>query len=149
MRPFSYGGGAVLPMPEAYADPALYPDGSEDVAHIQVRSSSSGGSIRTVESVLTSDAASPTGRVRASSGAYLIAPEVDIFGEPFVLEFEDDEVYLRHPRWSLIGAGSSLLEAEMDLLAEARDLSEVLLKVPHANLDPEAMSLRDFLFRVM
>ncbi len=75
-------------------------------------------------------------------------PEVRIGGETFFVEIEDRTVYLRHPVWSLLGAGASLFDAERDLRAEARELVEVMSEMPLRSLDYEALRLYEFVLRV-
>src|SRR3990172_8547692 len=52
-----------------------------------------------------------------------VRPEIRIAGEGFFVETDGPTVYLRHPRWSLLGAGRSLFEAERDLRSEAAELA--------------------------
>lgn len=75
-------------------------------------------------------------------------PRVRIGGESFYVEVDDSTVYLRHSRWSLVGAGATLAEAERDLRAEARELAEVMADMPRASFDVEALKLFQFVLRV-
>lgn len=70
-------------------------------------------------------------------------------GEMFCIEPDAGVVYIRHPRWSLLGAGETLLDAERDLLEEARELSPLLMRRHPTELDPETLRLRDFLLRIV
>lgn len=72
----------------------------------------------------------------------------EVCGEPFYIERENEIVYLRHARWSLIGEGTTLGEAEQDLIREAFEVAEVLSKVSIHTLDSEAQALRDFVLKV-
>ena|SRR5215213_1045272 len=65
------------------------------------------------------------------SSPYVEAIPIHICGEPFYVEVEEGTYYIRHDKWSLLGAGDSLLEAEQDLAVEAGDL----LVVSHKGLD--------------
>lgn len=68
---------------------------------------------------------------------------IRIFQEPFHVEFaEEGLVYLTHPRWSIAGSGQDLETAYLDLLAEARELAEVMVDFDPASLDKSALSLR-------
>lgn len=80
---------------------------------------------------------------------HVVGPQHWIAGEPFYLEKEDDLIYIRHERWSLIGCGESLVAAEQDLLQEARDLFPIYTSMPVSKMDHEAARLRDFLFSVI
>lgn len=75
---------------------------------------------------------------------------VRIAGELFNIELDptSELVYLRHPRWSLLGAGATVAEAQEDMLQEATDLLSVLLGLPPGSLDEQARRLRDYLFRI-
>lgn len=68
-------------------------------------------------------------------------------GELFELEI-DDGVSLRHPQWSLMGTGKTLLEAEIDLLDEASEVAHAMLELPITALSFEAFRLREFLLRI-
>ena len=70
-------------------------------------------------------------------------------GEPFELEIGDGVLSLRHPQWSLMGTGKTLLEAEIDLLDEAREVGYAMLELPIATLSFEAFRLREFLLRII
>jgi len=73
------------------------------------------------------------------------AAECDINGEPFILEYYDDQVLIRHHRWSLQGIGKNYLEALKDLIDEARDVSEFYLSQPLNSLSVFAVEFRVFL----
>lgn len=70
-------------------------------------------------------------------------------GEPFELEIDDGIFSLRHPRWSLMGTGKTLLETETDLLDEAREVAHAMLELPIKTLSFEAFRLREFLLRII
>ena len=72
-----------------------------------------------------------------------------LLGEPFDLEIDHGVFSLRHPRWSLMGTGKTLLESEIDLLDEARDIAHAMLDLPIATLSFEAFRLREFLLRII
>ncbi len=74
-------------------------------------------------------------------------PALSVYGERFLLELDNGAVYVRHPRWSLVGSGSTLQEALLDLYAEARDALELLTDLPLDRLSAEAVSCRAFLLR--
>ena len=74
----------------------------------------------------------------------------EIAGEAFDIKQDDSgSITLLHPTWSLIGEGSSLLEAEQDLLSEAIELADLYLDFPLESLDYEALRLRNFLLRII
>ena len=70
--------------------------------------------------------------------------KVVVRGERFRVEFEEDVVHVVHPRWSLAGAGSTLAEAFVDLLVDARELAHVMADFDPATLDEDASALRNF-----
>lgn len=98
---------------------------------------------------LTSTELPELGGAGGISTSVKVRLEYEILGEPFRLDFEQGSIIIHHPIWSLVGMGATLLDAEKDLLAEARELAEVLLRVRPTELDVNALQLRDFLFRVI
>ena len=78
----------------------------------------------------------------------LLQFEHSVAGEPFVVDMEEDHLTIFHPTWSLIGVGNSLIEAEHNLIEEARLVSRVFLSIPLNELDPEAFRLYEFLLRI-
>lgn len=75
-------------------------------------------------------------------------PAVRIGGESFYVERDGQTLYLRHPVWSLLGSGASLLEAERDLRAEAKELADVMAHMSPRSLDYEAVRLYRFVLRI-
>jgi len=75
-------------------------------------------------------------------------PKLRISGEAFFIEIDEGTTYLRHPRWSLTGAGDSIVAAEKDLRSEARELVEVMSDMPPHSLDLEAFQLYRFVLRI-
>jgi len=71
-----------------------------------------------------------------------------IAGEMFYVEVEGEETYLRHPRWSLMGAGKSLADAEVALLEEAGLVTRVFGGMSPAELDEEAERMLNFARRI-
>jgi hypothetical protein len=68
-----------------------------------------------------------------------------VAGEPFYVEIEDGFTCIRHERWSLVGMGRTLAEAEQDLLSEASDLRDVLASPSQVPMDAELTRLAAFL----
>lgn len=75
-------------------------------------------------------------------------PKLRIGGEVFFIEVEAGTVYIRHPAWSLVGAGNTLVEAERDLRADASELAEVMASMPRNMLDHDAIDLFEFVLRI-
>ena len=48
-----------------------------------------------------------------------------------------------------MGTGKTLLETEIDLLDEAREVAHAMLELPIATLSFEAFQLREFLLRII
>jgi hypothetical protein len=71
-----------------------------------------------------------------------------IAGEMFYVEVKSRRTYLQHPRWSLMGAGRSLADAEVALLKEAGLVVRVFQKIPAAELDEEAERMLNFARRI-
>ena len=75
-------------------------------------------------------------------------PGLRIAGERFFIERDEGVTYIRHPRWSLMGAGDSIVAAEKDLRSEAQELAEVMSGMQAHTLDPEAVQLYRFVLRI-
>lgn len=71
-----------------------------------------------------------------------------IAGELFYVEVKNRRTYLRHPKWSLMGAGRTLANAEVALLEEAGLVVRVFGKIPPAQLDEEAEDMLNFARRI-
>ena len=69
-----------------------------------------------------------------------------IADESFLIEREGGTIYLRHERWSLVGAGHDLRSAREDLLQEASELLEVLRTMPLETFGRDLLALREYLF---
>jgi hypothetical protein len=80
-------------------------------------------------------------RVRAP-GTY----EVD--GERFSCSREGSWVFLKHPKWSLMGRGHTIQDARANLVSEARELTEVMSHMPEGTLALETIRMRDFASKV-
>lgn len=72
---------------------------------------------------------------------------IRLHGEPFFVEHEAGSYYIRHERWSLIGAGDTLAAAYKDLLYEAEEIAPVYARTPLRELDAEGARLTKFLLR--
>lgn len=75
--------------------------------------------------------------------------QVEVAGEEFDVEKEGDEYVLTHPRWSLLGMGRTLVEAEIDLIKGAREISPHYVGKSLSSLSRDAFMMRDFLLRVI
>jgi hypothetical protein len=83
--------------------------------------------------------------VRGSASVDAVRSPFEVAGEPFYVEVADGFYYIRHNRWSLVGMGKTLTEAERDLLDEAADLREVLASTSSLPMDAELGRLAAFL----
>lgn len=81
-------------------------------------------------------------------GGPIVGGVTEVAGEPFFIEIDEGIVYLRHDRWSIVGAGSSLLEAEESLMQEARELVAVLAECPAESLSAEVLRMQEFLLGI-
>jgi hypothetical protein len=90
--------------------------------------------------------------VARGSGASLAEPAAgsayEVAGEPFYVEMEDGFYYIRHERWSLVGMGKTLPEAERDLLSEASDLRDALAVPSSVPMDAELSRIAAFVRRL-
>ena len=75
--------------------------------------------------------------------------EVDILGERFDVTRDAYGILVSHPRWSLTGRGDTLVEAELDLIENAKLLAEAYLEFPPSQLSPEANEMLDFLIQLL
>ena len=75
--------------------------------------------------------------------------EHKILNELFLFEIEEDRIVLFHEKWSLTGEGASLLDAELDLLSEAKEIAKFYLAYPFDSLDIDAQRLQSFLYNVV
>ncbi len=74
---------------------------------------------------------------------------VEILGERFDVTRDAYGILVSHPRWSLTGRGDTLVEAELDLIANAKLLAEAYLEFPLSQLSPEANEMLDYLIQLM
>jgi hypothetical protein len=72
-----------------------------------------------------------------------------IAGEMFYVEVKSRRIYIRHPRWSLMGAGKDLKAAELALLDEAGMVVRVYEQIPARDLDGEAEKMLNFARRLV
>jgi hypothetical protein len=77
-----------------------------------------------------------------------IVLSLDIFGEQFIIEEEDGCFYITHPKWSLVGYGETLIDAENDLISDAIDLNSHIMTIPYGSFDEDGKNLYDFLIKV-
>ncbi len=70
---------------------------------------------------------------------------IEIHDEKFFIEKENNTYYLVYPVWSLVGMGSTLREAEDDLLMEAISLLRNIVNMP---IKSDNINLREFLFKL-
>lgn len=69
--------------------------------------------------------------------------------EPFEMIIDEGVIILQHDQWSLRGEGTTLLEAEQDLLKFAAAISPAYVHHPHDKLTKRAQALKDFLLKVI
>ena len=82
----------------------------------------------------------PTGGKRSS-----LFTSIHIHGERFNVELDNDlGVLISHPRWSLLGHGSFLVEAEKMLMDYAQDLAESMVDDSPIEYTEEGNRLRNF-----
>ena len=82
-------------------------------------------------------------------GEMQLAPQIEIGGVQFDINIEPDgEVWLKHPKWSVIGSGKTLIEAEADLLRQATEVAPHFTSKARWMMSYEAQLLTDWLLRV-
>lgn len=72
-----------------------------------------------------------------------------VAGEPFQIDVSEDLIILKHEHWSLRGRGRTLVEAEIDLIENARDDAAYFCNHPVESMTNRAQALRDFILRVL
>ena len=77
-----------------------------------------------------------------------IQRDYSIQGFNFNIEIKEDNIKISHPNWSLEAEGNDLVQAEKNLIDEAKELSQVYLDIPESQLDKNALELREFLFSI-
>lgn len=77
-----------------------------------------------------------------------LAQMLRIMGEPFFLERHGRRFYIRHRHWSLMGAGSSAIEAYKNLLIDASETALAYGKVDRRSFDADALAYYRFLLRL-
>ncbi|MDP3149775.1 MAG: hypothetical protein Q8N83_11665 [Ignavibacteria bacterium] len=85
----------------------------------------------------------------SSLNSIIIKDSINIGNESFLFEKEDNYYYLSHPKWSLVGMGKNLYEAEVDLLNEAKELLTDMRELPTESLSQEALNLLDYLYSIV
>lgn len=70
-------------------------------------------------------------------------------GERFELHLKNGKVYLNHPEWSLVGMGDTLLDAELDMINEAKIIAEEYINVPDTKLSRGAQNLKMYLLKIV
>lgn len=72
-----------------------------------------------------------------------------INNERFILISKNNKIYLTHPIWSLSGMGKNLLDAELDLINDAKIIAEEYIHEVDKNLSQEAQKLKEFLIQIV
>ena len=89
------------------------------------------------------------GREVVEEEAEVRLPGVSVFGERFLVDRDPDlGVVLQHPRWSLLGYGRTVREAERLLLERAQELGAIMAHDFPIDLDDDGMRLRDFVIQL-
>lgn len=74
--------------------------------------------------------------------------EYIISGEIFQIVEDDKEIFLLHPRWSLIGRGRNIAAAVLNLYSEAELISDAYTQESEEMLSEEARNLTEFLNKI-
>lgn len=102
---------------------------------------------RPIQTVSYTDSVQGHGVVEEETHVRL--PGVSVFGERFLVDRDPDlGVILQHPRWSLLGYGRTLREAERLLLERAQELGAIMAHDFPFDLDDDGMRLRDYVIQL-
>ncbi len=127
-----YGGAERIRMPyQAPASPSHVPEPKDKAAEVPMSDSSPMPTFKPIRFKRTSYVAQ-----------YRIA------GEMFYVEVKSRRTYIRHPRWSLMGAGKDLQAAERALFDEAAMVVRVYQQISARDLDEEAEKMLNFARRI-
>lgn len=75
---------------------------------------------------------------------------ISVFGEVFRLDRDPDlGLVLQHPKWSLLGYGKTIREAEQLLVERGQALGEIMRDDFPLKLDDEGVRFRDFVIRLL
>ena len=69
--------------------------------------------------------------------------------EEFILNIEDHIYYISHRLWSLSGDGDTLLDAEIDLITQAKKVYHLIKDDSLSELSIEAIRMRDFIYGII
>lgn len=72
-------------------------------------------------------------------------PVMRIFDENFECSQETGDWFIAHPKWSLVGMGSTLQEAHRDLIDELKLAQELYCDTPDEELTEEARRMKRWL----
>lgn len=70
-------------------------------------------------------------------------------GERFDIKKENGLLYISHPKWSLVGMGDTLLDAEIDMINGAKIIADDYINVPESTLSQEAVNLKRYLLKII
>lgn len=76
-------------------------------------------------------------------------PQHFVADEPFLIDISGNLVILRHRHWSLRGRGRTLVEAERNLIENAREDAAYYRSQPVDSMTVRALALRDFILRCL
>jgi len=78
-------------------------------------------------------------------GSWQAAPSIQLLGERFRLEVDEElGIVISHPKWSLMGCGRTVAEAEKMVMEYARDLAEAMIADSPTEYTEEGNRLREF-----
>ncbi|MEX0608513.1 MAG: hypothetical protein WD016_13975 [Balneolaceae bacterium] len=78
-----------------------------------------------------------------------VEPDYYINDERFLLQQKNGKIHLTHPIWSLSGMGENLIDAELDLISDAKIISDEYVNEADINLSEEALKLKVFLLQII
>lgn len=103
---------------------------------------------REPQSTVAESVAEPPIKKHKGKVTRMVAPPVSIDGELFQMRVMKRRVTLTHERWSLMGSGPTLGDAEVALRREASAVVRVFGAMDPATLDDDATNLLIYALRV-
>ena len=75
--------------------------------------------------------------------------EIEIHGEIFNYENQKEGILIFHPKWSLLGYGENMFQAQKDLIDNMKIIADDYIGEPYSNLTKDARDLKDYLISIL
>lgn len=90
-----------------------------------------------------------TSRITAHKQQRMHPAHVVVKGERFLVEKEDEDYYVTHPVWSLVGTGATVQDAIQDMQVEAQELLHAVQQIPPEQVAADMQALKTYLHRLI